>query len=44
MPLPLIIRKNIKDCEPKKAENMAKINSILGEKFTFECDFETVHR
>ena len=43
MPLPLIIRKNIKDNEAKKEANLQKLESILGTAMTFECDFEALY-
>lgn len=41
MPLPLTIRKAIRDSEPQLKEALEKINNATGKEFVFECDWET---
>jgi hypothetical protein len=43
MALPMLIRKNIKEYEPKKDENLLKIEQIFNTDFTFECDMEKIY-
>ncbi len=42
MALPLSVRKNIKETEVKRDDNLAKIKQILNCEFSFECDMETI--
>lgn len=43
MALPMLVRKNIKEFEPKRDENLAKIKQIFNTEFTFECDMEKIY-
>ena len=43
MSLSLIVKKNIKENELKRDENLKKISQVLKEQFTFECDMEKIH-
>ena len=43
MALPMLARKNIKEFEPKRDENLAKIKQIFNTKFTFECNMEKIY-
>ncbi len=43
MGLSLTVRKNMKEFEPKKEENLKKISSILKDQFSFECNFEALY-
>jgi hypothetical protein len=43
MALPLSAKKNIKDYESKKNDNLAKIKQIFNTEFSFECDMETMY-
>jgi len=43
MPLPLKIRKNLRDTEAKRDDNLAKIKGILGEAYTLVCDFDAMY-
>lgn len=43
MALPMLARKNIKEFEPKRDENLAKIKQIFNTEFTFECDMEKIY-
>lgn len=43
MTLPLIARKNIKDFESTKHDNLMKIKQIFNTEFDFECDMESVY-
>jgi hypothetical protein len=39
MSLPLTIRKNIRDSEPKLKEHLEKINNVTGKEWSFEADW-----
>eukprot|EP00300_Choanocystis_sp_HF-7_P008061 c15674_g1_i1.p1 GENE.c15674_g1_i1~~c15674_g1_i1.p1 ORF type:complete len:295 (+),score=64.16 c15674_g1_i1:33-887(+) len=43
MSLPLLVRKNIRDSEPKREEYLHVIKDILGQPYAFEVSFEEVH-
>lgn len=43
MALSLNVRKNIKEFESKRDENLSKINQVLNDNFTFECDMEALY-
>ena len=43
MALPLSVKKNIKDSEAKRDENLAKIKQIFNTEFSFECDMDAMH-
>ena len=43
MPLPLPIRKGIRDSEPKLKEHIEKINNVTGKEWTLEVDWEYVY-
>jgi uncharacterized membrane protein len=43
MSLPLTVRKNIRDTEPKIAEQLAKIRAATGREFTFVVDWNNLH-
>ena len=43
MALSLTVKKNIKEFEGKRDENLSKIAQVLNENFTFECDMEALH-
>lgn len=43
MSLPLMVRKNIKEFEAKRDENLSKISQVLNENFTLECDMEALY-
>ena len=43
MALPMLARKNIKEFEPKRDENLAKIKQIFNTEFTFECNMENIY-
>ncbi len=43
MALPLSVKKNIKDSEAKRDENLAKIKQIFNTEFSFECDMDAIY-
>jgi hypothetical protein len=42
MSLPLTIRKNIRDSEPKLKESLEKIQNVTGKEWSFEVDWAYV--
>ena len=43
MSLPLAARKNIKEKESKRDDNLARIEKATGQKYTFEVDISSIH-
>ena len=41
--LPLIVRKDIKESEPKIKEQLEKIKAIMGKEYTFDVDHKDLH-